>query len=443
MNIESAIAVKDDQGIIIFKTPSDNAVPLTKLAVPMKTSFPSDAARPEVTPVIFTVNGSSYMTVPTAWTMICGFTPDSKPSDAWSNTCALSQTDWWLACDSESDYGACISGLKDFPATETFNAPALWNEGQPYWSRIYYSVFDVGTAEVNGERFIFTVNHGENKNEKYHDGRMYSNTIQPRPATGIYADDRYSGVTDGVYNDYPDGYFAFTGMSVMPESSFVKGVRFDPTGKFDKGPIVWPSEGYIDSANKRVTDGLRHPSLFIDKSYIYVYYLDKSRVRVARSPVASLGEPGSFEVFSGGSFSLRSLPRDFDKSSRSFFQKGIGAPTAILGENSKSIRFSVSKLKNTQYYLGAEEYYTEWPQGGIRLRLSRDLVNWSEPFHVPDGEWPDNEYNKGTLHYPLIYNSNFSCRSEIDPDDFYIVGQYGNNIGTPRTEAVHFSLQII
>ena len=58
---------------------------------------------------------------------------------------------------------------------------------------------------------------------------------------------------------------------------------------------------------------------------------------------------------------------------------GTGNSTQIL-RGSKSLRFSVSKIKGTDYYLGVEEYFTAWPAGGIRLRISKDLVNWSDGY---------------------------------------------------------------
>ena len=143
-------------------------------------------------------------------------------------TFVLSDSKWWLTSDTQWGYAGYRLGKISAPTTEAFNDVSYWNNGQAYWRRCYSGIFDIATAVVNGKEYVFTVNHGENKNEKFSDGRKYANTIQPRPAGGTYADNQYSGVNaSGTYDDYANGYFAFTSMSVAPAEDIQNGVRLD------------------------------------------------------------------------------------------------------------------------------------------------------------------------------------------------------------------------
>ena len=51
-------------------------------------------------------------------------------------------------------------------------------------------------------------------------------------------------------------------------------------------------------------------------------------------------------------------------------------------------------------------------------------------------------YNAGTLHYPVFYNKDFTSNTEVDPEEFYIMGTSGNNVGAPQTDVVKFSIEI-
>ena len=428
---------KQYAGEIVFREPETGTSDLNTKTIQIKASMPGFAI-PEACPSILFVNGKSYLTVPTGHSVTIPLNASAKPIDIFKSLFCLDSNNAWLSCDNMAQTGLRIMG-KGGVTTEEFNKDDCWKPGYPYWKRSYYSSFGITTAKIDGTEYVFSINHGENKNEKFQDGRKYMNTIQ---AKRVYADNEYSGprqTANGlVYDDYAPSYFAFTGLSVVPANEFKQGVMLNDD-KYDKGPIVWPTNGYIDINGNRTNSGLRHPSIFVDNGYIYVYYLDNDRIRVARAPLSSKGEPGSFKAYANGNWETDALPSGFDKNSRSFFRKGIGETTAIL-KGSRSLRFSVAKLKGTPYYIGVEEYFTSWPAAGCQFRLSKDLVNWSEPFKIP-GSYVTN-YNTGTLHYPVFYNKDFTSNTEIDPEEFYLMGTSGNNVGAPQTDAVKFSIEI-
>ena len=45
-----------------------------------------------------------------------------------------------------------------------------------------------------------------------------------------------------------------------------------------------------------------------------------------------------------------------------------------------------------------------WPNIAVRLRVSKDLINWSGGIVVPDTELTN--YTDGVLHYPKFLNKN-------------------------------------
>jgi hypothetical protein len=293
---------------------------------------------------------------------------------------------------------------------------------------------DAKVAKVNGKDYIFAVLHGENKNEIYC-GVKYLNNVMSKQE---YNDDQFSGVVNGQYNDYAPAYFAFCSLAVIPAEDFKKGVNLDDP-KYNKGPIAWPDNGYLTQSGEKASMGSRHHSIFIDDNYVYVFTCEGTSLKVIRSPLASLGDPMSFKTVKDGDFSVESLPKGFDKNDRSFFAKKPEASQYILS-NTNTFGFSVAKIKDTNYYIAVEEYYTEWPASGIRLRISKDILNWSDPVNIPGAFVED--YHAGTLHYPRLFNADFTDSNVIDPENFHIVGMSGNWIASARIDAVKMSIAI-
>jgi len=297
------------------------------------------------------------------------------------------------------------------------------------WKRNYYGVYS--THLINNE--IITINHAENKNEDYF-GVKYQNTIN----ADISVDDCYSGVhPGGTYSDCFEAYNGFLGMTWIPYTSQT---NYGLTGDFnDEGPIIWPSMGYLDSSGNKVSYGLRSPSSIIHDGYIYVYYLDtayagiqesagkRSGIKVARAPVSSGGRPGSFMNYYAGSFNQPSLPSGFNKENIYDYLDEPGPLADVVLGDWESIRFSVAKISGTDYFLGVEVRYDASNSNlhGVYLRISKDLVQWSEPVLIDNTlayEWYNQE-----MQYPIFIDEGALTNSEINPDNFYILGTSTNS----------------
>jgi hypothetical protein len=302
-----------------------------------------------------------------------------------------------------------------------------------YWRRNYFGVFNtLPVKDASGKEHLVAIMHCENKNERFDiNGKqiLYDNTVYP--AGRQYTPDQYDGAdANGVYKESSSTYFAFTALASLPSSEINGKTLHDG----DKGPVLWPSAGYLNGRDEQVSQGLRHPTGFVTNDYIYIYYLDtsidsseagrSSGLKVARAPVSSMGQPGSFRNYFSGKWDEKSLPDNFNKNSREMFYKKGGRSSAIIPGG--VIRFTVAKVKNTNYYLSVEETWTDAGLS-IMLRASRDLVNWGDPVTIHNTA--SGKHTEGSLHYPIFYNKEFTSSLEIDKDEFYIGGMFG--VGTP------------
>lgn len=301
-----------------------------------------------------------------------------------------------------------------------------------YWRQSYYGLYDgyVGQNTSTGDRYAVAVVHGENKNELRQGYRYVGNIL---PDQGVLTLDQFCGShsLDGSYRDYWPAYFAFVCMTYSALN--------DPNGcefmEHDLGPVLWPSAGYLDANGHKTSDGLRHPSIIVVGDYAYVFYLDQtsigttetgrqSGVKVARASIGENGLPGPFYTYFNGQFSEPSLPVGFDKSDRSFLQVKGGRSSKII--DTFAVRFSVAKLEGTPYFLAAEDR-VGGAECGLYLRVSRDLVNWSEGTLVPGTA--GTVWGNMPLHYPVFSNTQFTDNKLIDPDGFYVIGSVGNGRG--------------
>lgn len=319
----------------------------------------------------------------------------------------------------------------------------------PYWRRNYYGPFNTFIVkDKNGKEYLLGVMHGENKNERMNLGSKgiveYNNTVFPSDKQ--YLPSEYDGEDEnGIWRESSGTYFAFSGITVAP-TDVNDGTDLQ---NGDKGPVIWPSAGYLDERGEQASQGVRHSSGFVTNDYLYIYYLDTSKngyeagrypgLKVARSPLSSLGEPGSFRNYFAGKWEEKSLPANFDKTDRTMFYKQGGRGSVIL--TGSTIRFSVAKVKGTSYYLGVEETFTS--KGlSIMLRASTDLANWGDPVTIYNAE--SSQYLEGALHYPIFYNKEFTSCIEIDKDEFYVGGIYGQG-SPPKSwfQYVKLSINII
>ena len=304
-----------------------------------------------------------------------------------------------------------------------------------YWKRIYNSVFGAAVIkDKNGVQYMLSINHGENCNQVNY-GRKYENSIKPEGTK--YTDDQYMGYdASGKWVNAFDNYFAFVNASLAPLSDN-NGVDLY---KYDKGPILWPSNGYLANVGGNYVQrsmGLRHPSMLIDNGYIYVFYLDGSNgpvasgrgygIRAARAPLASMGAPGSFKTLYAGAYNETAIPflynkndTNYNKGDDSYVFKQGGRSDILFAGTFDPIRFSVAKIKNSNYYLGVFQHGSDNdPTVHFKLAVSRDLITWSEPVEIMSAK---KDWDEAELNYPLLYNSDMTDYMSIDINNFLIVG---------------------
>lgn len=307
-----------------------------------------------------------------------------------------------------------------------------------FWHRCYYGILSTehGVNPFTGEECIIGAMHGENKNGSY--------CFPPRYiTTTVLPEGTFSQPEDGTLpmpEDYSldKVYFAFVGLTYL-NASELSDADFM---KHDLGPVVWPSNGYLDKKNNRTSLGVSHPYLIRHDGYLYLFYSEELYgdisaeegrgvgIKVARAPETDW-KPGNFRTWYNGSFSEDSLPEGFDRFDRRFFyEKGGRSSPVIVHPNGYNVNyFSVARIKGTNLFLGIswDRIQNSW------LWLSEDLVNWHMSLQMPDFGW-------AAFCYPAFYNDDFTSQKEIDINNFYIAGT--NLQKEPITHVISVSLSI-
>lgn len=303
-----------------------------------------------------------------------------------------------------------------------------------FWKYVYYNAFGLYRYGNN----IYSVLHGENKN-CVGDGYSYCNTVKSKDVQ--YNESEYTSTKNG---ENWANYFAFISMS----RSTVTTVK--ETGSLieeEYGPIVWPVRPYLDNNSRKQSSGVRHPSYIIKDGYLYVFYVDnhadyQESIHCARARLDKNGRPSEFYKLYNGEFSEKALPDNFDINDRSIFYKAGGRGDAVLSSK-KSIRFYPAKLKETDYYIGLLEETINGLTHQLKLYISKDLKTWTNELIVPDSVREN--WKNALMHYPMINDSEFCAGTEVDPNDFTIVGTTfvnGINGGWPTPQYMRFSIEI-
>lgn len=321
----------------------------------------------------------------------------------------------------------------------------------PLWRRDYHGVFSAHLIPTaNNTTTLYSVNHSES----YNNANLKS--IYPTLPGCVPVADMGYGKLPCEPKYWWGSYNAWITLSSMPWTypNLVSPTRFT-----DLGPITWPSNGYIESLDKKVTwikatdGGVRHPSSIIKDNYLYIFYEDLSQgsedqgrgpgIKVMRAPVTTQGiNPQDFRAYYKGEFLDPTLPSGFKLPTyyNSLSQKGPRTSNlfpslvrtvsnATLGTKrtggrqiGEIISFSVAKVESTPYYLGVAHELNR----GITLRLSTDLINWSEPTLVPGTEadwWQGNvDLQKYVFLYPRLANKNGDSNVSINASEFYLLG---------------------
>jgi hypothetical protein len=300
-------------------------------------------------------------------------------------------------------------------------APGDMTQGTD-WRQNYDGIYGahVIVDAAKNYRWVAAIHHNELKNEWDSRYGAYANgymNIDPKACA--------SGDVNGVYQDCWKAYMAFVTSSWAPyDASSQWGLS---NYQEDRGPILWPTAGYTDNAGNIAAPGPRHPSSLYWDHALWVFYLDQSPgsygIKVAKSTGGGL--PHTFNVLKDGAFTEPALPAGFTKENTRAFL-GVKGPQALPlfgNEPGREYnRFSVARVKNQNLFVGVEESRVgeSW---GVSLRVSSDLVHWSERYDLGSlsGDW-----GSARFHYPAFVNSAFTDNYEVELSDFILLGTSAN-----------------
>lgn len=317
------------------------------------------------------------------------------------------------------------------------------------WARNYHAVYSGHLLEKgSGEKLFIGFCHGENKNEvvarscaEATGAQRLHNTIQPNVPINCADSATWSGG-----KPYRDGWETYNGILSAVYGSLQK----NPEPLTDLGPIAWPSMAYITKDSVKTTAGLRHPSSILVGDSIFIFYIEagvykgltpaeagrQGGVKLIRVHKDSALAPQQYQTYfqaTGGPETWSpSLPAGFTKETMLRFTAVKGpVSTDVLRDDTRTadvVRFSVAKVQGAAYFLGVEEYHN-WGSSAyyLALRTSTDLRHWSPRqiiYSAPS--WEESLY-----HYPLFLDKAGNTNTEIDADDFYILGtpaRWGNRV---------------
>jgi hypothetical protein len=312
-----------------------------------------------------------------------------------------------------------------------------------------FSVVEYNNPASSSGLSLLAVMHEENKGE-----------VKPKAGGGVgsFRNSVSRSITNLVNGDTGSTcitetngcYFAFVSAATIPYTNKT-GYGHNPQWT-DYGPIVWPSQGYISSdGTMKIANGPRHPHAIIAGNYAYVFYQDfyytngldglynrdvgdrRGGMKVIRALLPNV-QPGSWYAYfepagsSAGDFTEPALP-----GVPGFSVPGPRATPLFTNMtdpnhgNYEGLSFAVAQVKGQNLYVGVEEYADyglEAPvmcPGKMRvaLRTSADLVHWSARIPLYDG---CQDYANFTLNLPEFVDASSTSNTQIDLNDFYIVG---------------------
>jgi hypothetical protein len=331
-----------------------------------------------------------------------------------------------------------------------------------HWRRTYYNIY---SAEYYSHPQAGTISlgfmHSENKN--YVDKNdcpdpddRYQSTINPNVPIDCNYHDTYSGG-----NPYQDGYLAY---HALVTAAWVPNNAQTNWGQqyFNNslGPIVWPANGYVQSNWVSASQGVGGPSSITVGDYIYIFCGDigprggvpvqegRGRgIRVLRVHKNDALAASNYKIYykdPAGNVSWDpSLPAGLTKENmlnyvQTLGPKGTDVLNDVTGRN-PCMRFSVAKVKNTNYFIGVEEYidendlcshvhlrydgsYGPVSKFKVALRFSNDLLNWSNRILIINSP---NCWDYHNMRYPILLSADGWSNTEVDLNDFYVLGTGG------------------
>jgi hypothetical protein len=307
-----------------------------------------------------------------------------------------------------------------------------------HWRRNYNGVFGAHALTLpSGQNILFVVSHGENKNEKQK-SYYYQNTVRPSFVINAKNSSTYSGMNKGVYADCWDAYFGFLNGNWLPyDPAHDRGNQY----LNDLGPIAWPSAGYIKPDGTQASTGLRHPSSIVYNNYVYIYVRDESKdgtggIKLIRCAVADILNPARYQTWSETQGWISSLPKGFAKERCSNYFAVRGPQNSpLFPPDGNPIRFSVARFKNSDLFIGVEQYNDGLDNGRCKLafRTSTDLIHWSDRVNFYSNKtlnWNDFQYK-----YPIFLSADGTSNNDIDINSFFVIGTSTDN----KVNKLHFS----
>lgn len=316
------------------------------------------------------------------------------------------------------------------------------------WRRNYHTIFSAHVLwPRDAGRVLVGYCHSENKNEvsgDCHQGNWITNTIQANTPVDCNDRETWSGG-----KPYQDGWKAYNGLLTAAWTPYTEQTNWGHSAfANDMGPIAWPCTGYVTAGGIKCTSGLRHPSSIVRGDSVYVFFVDngpygnnipqeegrKGGVKVLRVHKDNALDAHGYQIYykdpRGQVHWSASLPAGFTKEKMLDYVAVKGPKSTTLINDSGAyyqvIRFSVARLKDRDAYVGVEQFIDDTdrtPQGTptwkVALRFSQDLVNWTGREMIV---YKTNSWQESHLNYPVLLDKEGTSNTEVDAEDFYIVG---------------------
>lgn len=294
------------------------------------------------------------------------------------------------------------------------------------WRRNYDGVY---SAHAAGGRTLL-LRHGENKNESL-GGFDYQNTIN----TDVPVSQCRSGPGPSGYEDCAPAYNAFVTLTELDSSGVAT----------DRGPIIWPSDGYVDATGSKRSQGVMQATGIADGDFLYVYYVDTSDsdepgrsygLKVARARLDEL----RFSCWYQGDFSQPCLPEAFTADRTVAFAPVQGPRADVIlraGEPATPIRFTVARAGSGRLIAIEETVLAD--RTAIFLWTSTDFVHWSNPLELSALTTPG-DWSAGVFHYPILVSRDGARNTDVDPSAFTALGTRDLAADAARIMAVELSV---
>ena len=119
--------------------------------------------------------------------------------------------------------------------------------------------------------------------------------------------------------------------------------------------------------------------------------------------------------------------------------KSTGILTDEISGNTQAFRFAVAKVKNKDYFIGCEEYIdnSDSERHHIALRFSYNLIDWSPRKKIIE---TSKNWDASRMNYPIFLSADGWTNTEVDLDDFYLIGTNSQSPFSRNLNRLHITL---